>query len=176
MSGMARFGVFLGLMAIAVLAAAAFGALHNQVSYTVGPDYFHTFKFRQFTIPREMAPRLGAMEVGILASWWMGVLMGLPPLVLGLFTLRPAGRYWRAGLRAIALAVGVTALTALAGLLFGLVVVTPETAAQVPLPVETQDPVGFLRAGAMHDASYLGGVLGMLAAVWLIWRSGRTGR
>ncbi|MFD2857128.1 hypothetical protein ACFSZS_23640 [Seohaeicola zhoushanensis] len=66
---MARAGVFLGLMGLAVLVAAAFGALHNQVSYTVGPDYFHAFKFRQFTIPREMdpasaPPRSGCWQAG----------------------------------------------------------------------------------------------------------------
>lgn len=171
---MARAGVFLGLMGLAVLVAAAFGALHNQVSYTVGPDYFHAFKFRQFTIPREMDPRLGAAEVGVLASWWMGVLIGLPPFVMGALTLRPAARFFRVGLAAIALAVFVTALTSLAGLVFGLYVVTPETAAAVTLPIKVGDPVGFLRAGMMHNASYLGGFLGTIAAFWLVRRRARA--
>ena len=36
------------LVVIAVLFAGLYGVVHNQISYTVSPEYFTKFKFRQF--------------------------------------------------------------------------------------------------------------------------------
>ena len=170
---MARAGVFLALMAVAVLAAALFGALHNQASYTLGPSYFHNFKFPQFRIAPDTPPRLGAAWVGVQASWWMGFLVGLPPFVLGWLTIPDPARFWRAGLTAIAAALAVTVLAAIAGAAFGVAVVGPETAGKVGLPEGLPDKVGFLRAGMMHNASYIGGGLGILAAFLVMRRAAR---
>lgn len=170
---MAKLGMFLMLLAVAMLAAGLFGALHNQVSYTVGPDYFHQFKFRQFAIPSEVPPRIGAAIVGWRASWWMGLIVGLPPFLLGLLLLSPAGKLWSAGLRAIFVVFLITALASGIGFFFGLIAVDQEVAAQIALPETIRNPVGFLRAGAMHDASYIGGFVGVFAAIWVIFRASR---
>jgi len=49
------------------------GALHNQVSYTVRPDYFYAFKFHHLPF-RPLQNRSGASIVGWHASWWMGLI------------------------------------------------------------------------------------------------------
>lgn len=65
-------------MVLAMLAAGLFGAIHYQISYTVSPEYFTRFKFPMFHLPDPNIPeRLRAAEVGVLASWWMGVPLGL---------------------------------------------------------------------------------------------------
>ena len=46
------------LLAAGCLNAGVYGALHNQISFTVSPDYFFAFKFRQFGIPEEFRDRL----------------------------------------------------------------------------------------------------------------------
>ncbi len=170
---MAKLGVFLALLVVAIVAAGAFGALHNQISYSVGSDYFHQFKFRQFGIPPDLPPRIGAAIVGWRASCWMGVVVGLPPFLLGLLLLSPARKFWSAGLRAV-LAVIVTAtLFSGIGLIFGFVTIDAQMAAKLPFPESIADRVGFARAGVMHDASYLGGFLGIFIAVWIIFRASR---
>lgn len=171
---MAKLGVFLALLLTSMLAAGAFGALHNQVSYSVGPDYYHQLKFLQFGIPADVQPRIGAALVGWQASWWMGLIVGLPPFLLGLLLLSPAGTIWAAGLRAIAAVLMVTTTASVLGLVFGLMAVDQQVVQQVALPDRIHDPVGFLRAGAMHDASYIGGFLGIFAAVWVIFRASRS--
>ncbi|MGV6804777.1 MAG: hypothetical protein ACWA49_11265 [Ruegeria sp.] len=170
---MAKLGVFLALLLTSMLAAGVFGALHNQISYSVGPDYFHQFKFPQFHIPEGVSPRIGAALVGWRASWWMGLIVGLPPFLLGLSLLSPASRLWAAGLRAIFAVLLLAAIASALGLVFGLIAIDQEVAAQIALPARITDPVGFLRAGAMHDASYIGGFLGVFAAVWVIFRASR---
>lgn len=170
---MAKLGVFALLLALSVLAAGLFGILHNQISYSVGPDYFHAFKFAQFRIPTEIPPRIGAALVGWTASWWMGLVLGVPTFLLGMLLVKSPRNLWRAGIRALVWGVAVTALLSGAGLVFSLIVVDTETAAKIPLPDSVGDPVGFLRAGVMHDASYLGGILALFVAIWVIFRAGK---
>ncbi len=115
-----KFPTFFLLVALAALSAAIFGALHNQLSYSVGPDYFLSFKFPQFGIPEGTSPRFGAAQVGVLASWWMGVLVGLPAFLFGLFTVPNARSYLAAGIGAIGLVLLLATFAALAGLVGGI--------------------------------------------------------
>jgi len=45
---MKKFLVYVLIVVLAVLAAGLFGIVHDQISYTVAPEYFTKFKFRQF--------------------------------------------------------------------------------------------------------------------------------
>ncbi len=77
---MAKFGAFLLFIPLAILTAGAFGAPHDQISFTVSPEYFTKFKFHQFgLLDGSISKRLRAAEVGFLASWWMVIPLG--PLV-----------------------------------------------------------------------------------------------
>jgi hypothetical protein len=63
------FALFLGA---AVLTAGAYGALHDQISYTVSPEYVTRFKFVQFGLQDPSIPeRVRAAAVGWAATWWM---------------------------------------------------------------------------------------------------------
>ena len=57
------------LFLAALLLCGIFGALHDQVSYTISREYFTLFKFRQFGIDSGVAERLGAASVGFQATW-----------------------------------------------------------------------------------------------------------
>ena len=55
-------------LAVSCCIAALFGALHNQVSFTLSDEYFTKFKFFQFGLSEfDVAPRILAAYVGILA-------------------------------------------------------------------------------------------------------------
>ena len=73
-----KLAVYLLLIGLAVLAAGLFGVAHNQISYTVSPEYFTKFKFWQFHLNDSPLPeRIRASLVGFLAAWWMGIPLGL---------------------------------------------------------------------------------------------------
>jgi hypothetical protein len=166
-----KFPTFFLLLALAALAAALFGAAHNQISYSVGPDYFRTLKFAQFDIPEDTAPRIGAAQVGVLASWWMGVVVALPAFLFGLVSVPTARSYLAAGIGAIGLVLVLSTFAAVAGLLGGMVSEGTgllDGRVAVPEGVQRAD---FLRAGFMHDASYVAGVLGALLAFWPMRRA-----
>lgn len=159
------------LLVLGCLIAGAYGALHDQVSYAASPDYFHAFKFIQFQISPHLHDRLGAAIVGWQATWWMGPIIGVPLLLVGLII--PG---WRLYLRCVLTAYGVAVLTALVfgfgALAGGWLLITPENLPSmwVRYPEGVIDHVAFARVGLMHNFSYLGGGLGILTgAAYLIW-------
>ncbi|GAB5448577.1 hypothetical protein [Gymnodinialimonas sp.] len=161
---MGKFPTFFLLLGVAALAAALFGALHNQLSYTVGATYFTEFKFQQFAIGEGVPNRLGAALVGVQASWWMGPIIGLPAFIYGLFAVPTARSYLAAGLGSVFVVILLATFGALAGLLGGLVADSTGLLDEMitfPTGPTRQD---LLRAGFMHDASYIAGALGLLAA------------
>lgn len=165
---MAKLVLFPILLAAGCLFAGAYGAFHNQISYTVSPDYFHAFKFRQFRIPVEEQNRTGASIVGWRASWWMGLFIGIPILLVGL--ILPG---WEVYLSRCLLAFAVVAVTAL---LVGLGALLYASATISPDPLY-KDRAAFECAGTMHNFSYLGGFLGIITgSLYLVAERARLAR
>jgi len=161
--------LLLGVMVLCGL----FGALHDQISYTVSPEYFTHFKFHQFHLLGPEPERLRVAAVGVLATWWMGIPIGATLGTIGL-SARDARTMLRETLRAFVIVAAVSLIFGLGGLLWG-IVTFQGTAPGVPpgwyLPLGgVQDLAAFLRAGAMHNASYLGGAAGTLVAAVLLAR------
>src|ERR1041384_150504 len=80
---MQKLWLFPILLYIACVLCGAYGAVHNQISYTVAPAFIHQF-FHPYGIPEPLQNRLGAAIVGWEASWWMGLIIGTPILLVGL--------------------------------------------------------------------------------------------
>ncbi len=178
---MTRLLLLFAYLLLALVVAGLFGALHDQISYTVAPEYFTRFKFIQFGLEYADTPeRLRVAEIGFLASWWMGVPIGLLAGLGGLVQ-RDARAMRRALLWSLPLIVGFTLLVALSGLAYGFVQtrdVDPADYAGWFIPENLEQPRRFLCAGYMHNAAYLGGALAIPVA-WLFhigfrWRGGRA--
>jgi hypothetical protein len=59
-------------------AAILFGITHDEVSYSASNEYFTKFKFIQFRFfDTNLPDRFRVGEVGLLASWWMGIPLGI---------------------------------------------------------------------------------------------------
>lgn len=171
-----KFALYPFLMAAACIVAGIYGALHDQVSYTVSPDYFFFLKFDQFAIADDLRNRIGASIVGWYASWWMGLLISVPVLSVGL--LLPD---WKAYVRHCLLAFVVVALTALvvglSGLAYGCLSISQTSLPGFRYPEGVTDRAAFARVGVMHRFSYLGGEVGIITgSIYLIvvrWRLGK---
>ena len=165
---MAKLILFPVLLAAACLVAGVYGMVHNQISYTVSPEYFFAFKFQQFAIPAELRGRIGAAIVGWHASWWMGLVIGVPVLLTGL--IQPTWKtYLTQGLAAIAVVALTALLFGLGALAVGFITISPESLPDFWYPAAVADRVAFARAGTMHNFSYLGGGVGIVTGcVYLI--------
>ena len=160
--------VFPVLLIAACLTAGVYGAVHNQISYTVSPEYFHVFKFKQFDIAPEYRNRFGAAMVGWYASWWMGFLIGVPVLLVGL--IMPGVRlYWNRSLQSFVVVAVTALLVGLGALEYASMTVTEEMLSDYWIPDRVTDGLAFTRAGTMHNFSYTGGFIGIVTgSVFLI--------
>jgi len=157
------------LIIFAILLAALYGAIHNQISYAVAPEYFHDFKFKQFGFPESWRNRVGASRVGVYASWYMGLFIGLPVGIAASFA--PDSKTMRSlFIKASQIVVVVTLLVGLLALLHGYATITEGS---LPRWMENRDvgnPVNFARAGHMHNFSYLGGLVGLVTGLGYVIR------
>ena len=169
---MKKFGVYALLVVIAVVVAGIYGIAHNQISYTVAPEYFTKFKFRQFGFVNSPLPeRMRASMIGFLASWWMGIPIGLLVGAAG-FIHRGHQRMLRISLWSLLVTVGFTLLFGLCGLLYGYLQTEHVDLAEYRgwfIPKDVTDLRRFLCAGYMHNSSYLGGMLAILVAWTFHW-------
>ena len=151
-----------------LLVAGLFGAVHDQISYSVSSEYFTKLKFVQFMLTDSIIPeRIRASLVGVLASWWMGIPLGILTGLAGYIHPTPVQMH-RALTLSIAVIVTFTLGFALAGLAYGFFVtattLNPADYASWYIPRGLQEPRHYLCAGHMHNAAYVGGALSIPAA------------
>ncbi len=160
----------IAIVVLSIVAAVVYGILHDQVTarvcveyFTVGhPPVFHTDD-----------PTLLGFGWGIIATWWVGLLLGVPLAVAALAGRRPQ-RTARSLVRPVLILMGVNAAGALiAGFagwyaasvgwvrLFG--------SLADKLPQEKHIP--FIADLWAHLSSYGVGFIGGLIVIALVWRS-----
>ncbi|WP_158240584.1 hypothetical protein [Telmatospirillum siberiense] len=164
---MEKLSLFSKYVLLAICAAGLFGAVHDQISYSVSSEYYSKFKFHQFNLLNAAVPeRIRAAEVGILASWWMGIPLGVLTGAAG-FIHRSAAQMRSALLLSLPVVVGFVLLVALGGLAYGAIQTTHFDLGGHPrwfLPAGLEDPRAFLCVAYMHNAAYLGGALAIPVA------------
>jgi hypothetical protein len=152
---------------LAAIVAGVFGALHDQLSYTVSPEYFTKFKFRQFGMMNvDLPERVRAAYVGLLASWWMGAFMGVLVGLAG-FLHRDESVAVRTLVQSLILSVAVVLAASSVGLLYGYFrtqQINLLTYREWFIPRDVTHLRSFLCAGYMHNAAYLGGALAIPVA------------
>ena len=176
---------FLVLAILATVVASCYGIVHDQLTYSISPEYYTKFKFFQFgfeqtslgnvvetNLGKEYSmsePRFGALLVGVMATWWFGALLGSILALVSIVLLKTKVISW--GLKAILIAVLVASLTGLAGYLFGSWM-EPHIPAGWYLPENVSDKHAFVLVGHMHNFSYAGGALGLLVGIaYLVLKS-----
>ena len=171
---MVRLALIPVLFVIACLFAGIYGTAHNQISYTVAPEYFTQFKFHQFRIDDRTPERIGAAIVGWNAAWWMGIVIGIVLIPLGLVIRGNANYFWGM-IQVFGVVTMTTLIVGLVSLAVAFAVVDSETVGQITqYGNEMSDDVAFARAGTMHNFSYLGGLVGIITGgVAVFWQRRR---
>ncbi len=148
------------------LVGGVYGVLHDQLTYTICPEYYTKFKFYQFGL---MAtgneaifpnPRVQVSIVGFLATWWMGVPVGLTLGLIGLVH-RDQKQMLKSTSKATLVTLAVTLCVGLMGLGYGYFYLS-NTEVNWWFPKNLIDKKSFVTVGEMHNFSYLGGILGLL--------------
>jgi hypothetical protein len=169
----------LKIILLSIAAAIAYGIFHDQITAHICVEYFTIGHAPIFGTDD---PTLLGIGWGILATWWVGLFLGVPLAVVARAGKR-SKRDAASLVRPIALLMAVSAGGAfVAGLLGwvlasrGIVRLFGPMAEAVP----TDRHVAFLIDGFAHTASYAFGFVGGLVVMALVWRSrnprGRDGR
>ena len=162
----------LGIICFCVLAAVVYGILHDQVTARVCVEYFTVFHAPVFETD---SPTLLGIGWGIIATWWVGLFLGVMLAVAA-----RAGRWPKIGVRelvkpAIRLMIVVGALALIFGLTGygaaerGWVSMTRRWVELIPEDRHAR----FLADLWAHNASY---AFGFLGGVWLCVRTFRKRR
>ena len=168
-----------GFTALGAIIAGCYGILHDQITFTIGPEYFHNFKFQQFAhADLGLGDRVFAGCVGFLATWWVGLIVGW---ILARRCLSSQPR--NLARKQICLGFAVVFLT---GLLFGVMGYAYGTWRgpnadysdwqSVLSSYHVTDPYSFMRVAYIHNASYLGGAVGLIVSYFVIRPSEASSR
>jgi hypothetical protein len=167
------------LLIIAPILGGVYGIVHDQITYTISNEYYSKFKFIQFGLDnwgmgenigtentpeiKLNNPRIGAAIVGFLATWWVGMIIGI---ILGLIGLihRNGKEMFKITMRATLITIGIALIVGIIGLIYGKLFL----ASNPPnwfLPENLINRTNFIMVGSMHNFSYLGGLIGMIVSV-----------
>jgi hypothetical protein len=159
--------ILIASIVVAVIVAALFGVLHDQVTFSIAPEYYTLLKFRQFDVAPlpgapEYAVRWAVALVGVHATWWVGLFLGTALGLLGL-TQRSASSM----ARVMRISVGIVVVSAIGFAALGYALWPQFRTLELisAMPPAVQDPDAFARVGVTHSFSYLGGAVGALIAI-----------
>lgn len=175
---MQRILTLIGLIAAGCVIAGLYGIIHDQLTYSISPEYYTRFKFYQFGLASEgdqaifEFPRLQVSIVGFMATWWMGIPVSI---VLGLFSLHPDRKTMvHITLKAFGVAIAIAFITGLYGLYKGHVDLANQPREYFGrwfIPDNLVDFKSFIKVGSMHNYSYLGGLFGLTGGIaYVRWR------
>lgn len=161
----------LGHAVVGALVAAIYGIVHDQITYSISPEYFTQLKFIQFHYADfGFPPRVFAAEIGVLATWWVG-------LIGGCFIARKTVPYCapKVALRKSLMGFGIVFMVALFAAAVSYVLgwgrgpdADYSSWQYFASRYEVQDLASFVRVAYIHNASYLGGFLGLVIALLLL--------
>jgi len=159
----------LRIILLAMLAAIAYGIVHDQITARICVEYFTIGHPPVF---RTQSPTLLALGWGIIATWWVGLPLGVLLSVAARAGRRPrlTALQLRRPLVTLLLAMALSA--AVAGVIGGILAAQGKVWLVPPLStlVPPERHHAFLVDAWMHSASYLAGIIGgCILAIWT-WR------
>jgi H+/Cl- antiporter ClcA len=160
---------FLAIILLTICAAIVYGIIHDQVTARICVEYF---TIGHPKVIESESPTQLALVWGVLATWWVGLILGVPLAMCSRIGQRPK-------LTAIKLVRPITILLICMGALAALVgMIGYELAGKRAIvllePLASEVPVekhqAFLADGAAHLASYGAGFIGgIILCIWA-WR------
>ncbi len=160
-----------GMAFIGAIIAGAYGILHDQITYSIGPEYFTNLKFKQFHYADfGIGERAFVSCIGFLATWWVGFIMAWF-LSRRLIPNQPRTIAYRGIFKGFAIVFACGILAGIGGYFYG-VHRGPDSDYSVWQPIirrfQITDTWAFVRVAYIHNASYLGGLTGFIISLIVI--------
>jgi hypothetical protein len=164
------------IVLLCVGAAIVYGIGHDHITARISLEYF-TIGHPPI-LGGTQDPSLLAFGWGVIATWWVGVMLGVPAAVLARAGSRPKFG-WRDLRVAIAVLMGVVAISAVVGGLVGYATggLVANASWFHEQGIHGNRIIRFTTAAGAHQAAYGAGFIGgILTWGWIWWRRGRAER
>jgi hypothetical protein len=156
---------------IGAVFAGGYGILHDQITYSISPEYFTNLKFKQFYYADfGLGNRAFVSAIGFLATWWVGFIIAWF-LARRFVPKQPRSHAYRQILSGSGIVLAGGVLSGLIGFAYGLWRGPDADYSAWEWAVEQfaiTDTWSFVRVAYVHNASYLGGLLGLIVALVVI--------
>ncbi|MDG1333850.1 MAG: hypothetical protein P8P74_16045 [Crocinitomicaceae bacterium] len=166
------------LMLILVpIVSGVYGIFHDQITYSISPEYFTHFKFNQFKIDQNLrdSERLAAALVGFLATWWIGIPLAVILGIVPYKKLDPT-QYRLVMIQSVKVVFITAVILGVVGYLVGLYVASK----YADWPMNFSGPIdvtqiknwdNFWVVGTIHNFSYIGALVGLIVALFRQFRA-----
>jgi hypothetical protein len=166
---MKKSGILIMTILLTPVLAGIYGIIHDQLTYSISYEYYTKFKFIQFELwdgdgeAILTNPRLSVAIVGFMATWWTGIFIGIALGMTGLIH-----KDYKTMLKNICKSIVVTLIiafiTGLLGLAYGKFYLA-KIGVDWFLPLNLVEKGNFIAVGSMHNFSYIGGFIGLIAGI-----------
>ncbi|RRJ86905.1 hypothetical protein EG240_15745 [Paenimyroides tangerinum] len=157
------------IVIFSIIIACLFGAIHNQLSYSVSYEFFEHFLFGNFGTNEWNLnnKRIEASVVGILGSYWVGFILGIIYAVICLF-INTENKF-----KYILKAISINIFFALIGSIIGYIIgfIIPWENLGIWMEFGTQNPQKYVQANFMHSGSYYGGIIGLIIGIIYLFKN-----
>ncbi len=152
--------IFFSFALLGTMLACMYGVLHDQITYTISPEFYHLIRFPKYGITVD-AGRWGVAQVAIINTWKIGLLVSTVISFAGLIHSNNP-KIIRYTLEAFVLAISIAAFMSLVGYVFGKF--NQDQLSKLSDHVVGKE--GFLVVQTIHNFTYIGSLLGMFAAIY----------
>jgi hypothetical protein len=165
---------FTAIIVLSIVMAVVYGIAHDQVTARICVEYFTIGHPPVFGTDD---PTLLGIGWGIIATWWVGLILGVPLAVAARFGHRPK-RDAHTLVWPLAWLMGFSAVLALTSGIIGWSLASlgcVELVGHMADAVPPDRHVAFLANGFAHTSSYAAGFLGGIVVIVQVWRSRNVG-
>jgi hypothetical protein len=158
------------IILLCILAAVAYGIVHDQITARVCVEYFTIGHPPVFGTED---PTLLGLGWGIIATWWVGALLGVPLAIVA----RAGSRPKRSAASLVRPLLGLMAVAGVCAIVAGTIgwLLAKSDAVFLVDPIADEVPrnrhVLFIADLWAHSASYLSAPVGGIVVMTLVWRS-----
>ena len=159
----------LSISALSCVIAGAYGIINDYFLFKFCPEFFTEFKFVEYGVTDGITKNggdnsLNIIKVGLMASWWMGLIIGSILGILSLPIATPRDMY-KTLFSSMGITIAITVFMSLAGLVFGRIFLTDYNVEAWGIFMPTKNilhPERFMMCLSMHNFTYIGAIIGML--------------